>query len=266
MSEQYYFTLKEFWKRVKQEYDYYTRRPWTLKQVGEFWDTVNDYDAVNEQLYTYYRRFTNSYELAYKHLKKDTYNMIDIQARSGKGSLFWHEKGKVTSSVCVDFSDFLISLADKRLNKTGLQYSIVKVLDFPLPFNDGQFDLVCSYETIEHIYDYSAFFDELVRIMSKDGIMILTCPNRMWEWVHWLSAAININHSEGPHRFLKRGELIQCIKKSRMKILEENSTIILPFNNKLSIVINTFLENYLPEFIKRMIALRRTFILGKGDK
>ena len=139
MSEQYYFTLKEFWKRVKQEYDYYTRRPWTLKQVGEFWDTVNDYDAVNEQLYTYYRRFTNSYELAYKHLKKDTYNMIDIQARSGKGSLFWHEKGKVTSSVCVDFSDFLISLADKRLNKTGLQYSIVKVLDFPLPFNDGQF-------------------------------------------------------------------------------------------------------------------------------
>ena len=102
--------------------------------------------------------------------------------------------------------------------------------------------------------------------MSKDGIMILTCPNRMWEWVHWLSAAININHSEGPHRFLKRGELIQCIKKNRMKILEENSTIILPFNNKLSIAINTFLENYLPEFIKRMIALRRTFILGKGDK
>lgn len=265
MSEQYYFTLKGFWKRVKQEYDYYTRRPWTLQQVGEFWDTVNDYDAVNEQLYTYYRRFTNSYELAYKHLQKNTYTMIDTQARSGKGSLFWYEKGKVKSSVCVDFSDFLISLDDKRLNKTGLHYSIVKVLDFPLPFKDGQFDLVCSYETIEHIYDYSTFFDELVRIMSNDGIMILTCPNRMWEWVHWLSAAININHSEGPHRFLKRCELIQCIKKNRMKILEENSTIILPFNNKLSIAINTFLENYLPGFIKRMIALRRTFILSKGD-
>ncbi|NMB64390.1 MAG: hypothetical protein GYA16_05910, partial [Spirochaetes bacterium] len=94
--------------------------------------------------------------------------------------------------------------------------------------------------------------------------MILTCPNRLWEWVHWLTAAININHSEGPHRFLKRKELLKCIKRNDMKILEENSTIILPFNNKVSIAIDRFLEKYLPEYIKRHIALRRTFVLRKG--
>jgi 2-polyprenyl-3-methyl-5-hydroxy-6-metoxy-1,4-benzoquinol methylase len=265
MSEQYHFTLKGFFSRVRDEYHYYTKRPWTLKEVGEFWDRVTDYDEVNEQLYTYFRRFTNSYDLAIEYLAKNSYNMIDIQARSGKGSLFWHEMGRIKSSVCVDFSDFLISLADKRLKGSGIDYSIVKILDFPLPFEEGRFDLVCSYETIEHIYDYRTFFDELVRVLSRDGILILTCPNRAWEWVHWLSAAININHSEGPHRFLKRRELLSCIKKNKMKILEENSTIILPFNNKLSISVDRFLERYLPRSLKSLLALRRTFVLTKGE-
>ncbi|MGQ9844220.1 MAG: class I SAM-dependent methyltransferase [Spirochaetota bacterium] len=263
MSKQYYFTVKGFWRRVCDEYNYYTKRPWTLQQVGEFWDTVEDYDEINEQLYTYFRRFTNSYDLAEKHLKKDKYTMLDIQARSGKGSLFWYEKGKIKNSVCVDFSDYLISLTERRLKGTGLNYKSVKILDLPLPFKDGQFDLVCSYETIEHIYDYNYFFDELVRVLSDDGLLILTCPNRMWEWVHWLTAAININHSEGPHRFLKRSEIIKCIQRNRMKILEENSTIILPFNNKISIALDRLLEKYLPQAIKSFLALRRTFILKK---
>lgn len=205
MSSQYYFTLKGFWKRTRQEYRYYTTRPWSLDDVGKFWDTVEDYDEVNEELYTYFRRFTNSFSLAEKHLAKKKYRMLDMQARSGKGSLFWHEKGLVKSSVCVDFSDYLISLTHRRLKGTGLRYRSIKVLDLPLKFRDGEFDLVCSYETIEHVYAYRPFFNELVRVLSPDGLLILTCPNRLWEWVHWLSVMININHSEGPHRFLKGG-------------------------------------------------------------
>ena len=33
------------------EYKYFTKRPWTLKQVGRFWDTVDDYDDFNKKLY-----------------------------------------------------------------------------------------------------------------------------------------------------------------------------------------------------------------------
>ena len=263
MSSQYYFTLKGFFKRARKEYLYYTQRPWSLEEVGKFWDTVEDYDAVNEELYTYFRRFTNSFSLAEKHLSKKKYTMLDIQARSGKGSLYWHEKGLIKSSVCIDFSDFLISLTHKRLKGTGLRYKSMKILDFPLKFRDEEFDLVCSYETIEHIYHYSLFVDELARVLSRDGLMILTCPNMAWEWVHWFSAAININHSEGPHRFLRRKEILGCIRKNNLTILEENSTIFLPFNNSISIKIDGLLEKYLPEFIKRIFALRRTFILRK---
>ena len=57
------------------------------------------------------------------------------------------------------------------------------------------------------------------RVLSKDGIFILTCPNRVWEIVHWICAAININHSEGPHRFLKRSELTAGFKKSNLHLM-----------------------------------------------
>ena len=53
MNGQYYFTFKGMIKRTILEYRYYTTRSWTLGDVGRFWDTVVDYDAVNETLYTY---------------------------------------------------------------------------------------------------------------------------------------------------------------------------------------------------------------------
>jgi ubiquinone/menaquinone biosynthesis C-methylase UbiE len=262
-EKQYYFTLRGLWKRLKLEYRYYTKRPWSLTEVGEFWDTVRDYDDVNETLYTYFRRFTNSYDLANKYLPENIDKMLDIQARSGKGSLFWHTKKRISSAICVDFSDYLKHLALERLKDSELNIESIKIANFPLPFPDKNFDFIISYETIEHVYNYDEFVNELRRTLSDDGIIILYCPNVAWEWVHWLAVLININHSEGPHCFLRRRTLINCFKKSKLEILEENSTIILPFNNKISIAIDKFLERTLPEFIKSKLALRRTFILKR---
>lgn len=261
MQNEYKFTLRGSWRRLKKEFNYYTKRPWSLEDVGNFWSSIREYDSVNETIYPYVRRFTNSYNLAVKYLPRNDYEMLDVQTRTGKGSLFWHEKGKLKSSVGVDFSDFFLTTAAERLADSELEFKTLKIRDFPLPFKDDKFDLICSYETIEHVYEYRTFFSELMRVLKKDGILILTCPNRMWEWVHWLLAIININHSEGPHRFLKRKELLGCIRDYNAKVLEENSTIILPFNNKLTIKIDKFLERILPKPLKSLIALRRTFIL-----
>lgn len=268
---QYYFTLNGFFRRCRQEYHYYTDRPWTLEQVGKFLDSVTDYDDVNSELYPYFRRFTNSFRLAKRFLPRNDYKMIDIQARSGNATLFWHNKGKIKSSVCCDFSDYLASLArnrimpaisDEKTNKK-LFCKFVKILNFPLPFKDKSFNLVCSYETVEHVYNYDAFIGEIARVMTLDGIMIVTCPNVAWEWVHWLTAAININHSEGPHRFIARNKLLKSFRRNGLVVLRENTTIFLPFNNRLSIFFDKALEKLLPEFIKCMVGLRRTFILKK---
>ena len=263
-NKQYYFTLKGFFKRAKLEFLYYTKRPWSLDDVGQFWDTVQDYDVINSEIYPYYRRFTNSYELASYYIdNNNSYDVLDIQSRSGNGVVFWNNKINIRRATCIDFSDYLISLAKKKLDKENIKNKILKIAGFPIPLIDNSFNLIFCYETVEHVYEYEDLISELSRLVSSDGIIILTCPAISWEWVHWLSALININHSEGPHRFLRRRVLLNSFKKSNLKILEENSTILLPFNNKVSISLDKFFEKWLPTFIKRLLMLRRTFILKK---
>ena len=42
------------------------------------------------------------------------------------------------------------------------------------------FDLVCALEVIEHVVDATAFVRELARVLSPEGLLILSTPNRTW--------------------------------------------------------------------------------------
>jgi SAM-dependent methyltransferase len=46
-----------------------------------------------------------------------------------------------------------------------------------LPFRSGAFDVVTSFETIEHLPDRPAFVKELARVLSDDGVCLLSTPN-----------------------------------------------------------------------------------------
>jgi len=260
-----YNYLNSALRRAILEYRYFFSKNWSLKEVGEFWDSVSNYDDINENTYSYYRRFTNSWDIAKDFLNnRDNLIMLDIQARTGKGTDFWFRKGLIKKSYLVDFSNLLLKVADRRLEKTNFDYDLIKVIDYNLPFDDKFFDFITTYETIEHIGDVNSYIRDICRVLKVGGIMILTTPNIIWESVHWIAAIFNIHHSEGPHNFLRRQKLLKLFSENRLKVLEENSTVILPFNNNKLININEYLERTLPNRIVRLIALRRTFILQKS--
>jgi SAM-dependent methyltransferase len=47
-----------------------------------------------------------------------------------------------------------------------------------LPFRAGSFDLVVSFETIEHIRDAERALDELRRVTAPDGLLLISTPNK----------------------------------------------------------------------------------------
>ena len=47
-----------------------------------------------------------------------------------------------------------------------------------MPFSDEYFDVVVSFETIEHLKNYRRFLDECRRVLKKDGLFICSTPNK----------------------------------------------------------------------------------------
>ena len=48
-----------------------------------------------------------------------------------------------------------------------------------LPLDPASFDLVVSFETLEHIHEQEAFLAEVARVLKPDGVLVLSCPNRL---------------------------------------------------------------------------------------
>lgn len=48
-----------------------------------------------------------------------------------------------------------------------------------LPLEDASIDLFVSFETVEHIGTQEAFIDEIARVLRPDGVLLLSCPNKL---------------------------------------------------------------------------------------
>lgn len=47
-----------------------------------------------------------------------------------------------------------------------------------LPFPDGHFDLVVSFETLEHLVEHEALVDEFARVLAPDGLLLISTPDK----------------------------------------------------------------------------------------
>lgn len=82
--------------------------------------------------------------------------------------------------VSIDLSEERIKRAKKKVNNLS---SIDFILSDArsLPFKDCSFDTICAFEVIEHLpayEDHLKFLCEVKRVLSKDGIFLISTPNR----------------------------------------------------------------------------------------
>jgi ubiquinone/menaquinone biosynthesis C-methylase UbiE len=93
-----------------------------------------------------------------------------------------------------DISAGRVRLAQERL---GQRAALVQIGTGTLPFATGSFDLVFITEVIEHLKDPKHLLDEVYRILTPQGRLILTTPNSraypFWPQVAWLA-----EHSGSP--------------------------------------------------------------------
>lgn len=105
--------------------------------------------------------------------------IIDIACGAGYGSAMLAEASPSSSVVGVDYDSRAIEFATKQYNRENLTYrngSIVTWTDGTIPL--GEFDMITSFDTLEHILHREIAMESISRNLSDDGIMLFSTPCR----------------------------------------------------------------------------------------
>jgi glycosyltransferase involved in cell wall biosynthesis/SAM-dependent methyltransferase len=99
--------------------------------------------------------------------------VLDVACGTGYGLRLLREAG--AQVVGVDLDREAVRLA--RQPDSECPSSVLVADGTTLPFTDESFDVVVSFETLEHVADRARFVSELSRVLRDDGLLILSTPN-----------------------------------------------------------------------------------------
>ena len=97
--------------------------------------------------------------------------VLDAACGEGYGTAILAGAG-ASSAVGVDIDEPTVEHAREHY---GIDARVAEVAD--LPFEDGAFDLVVSFETIEHVEDQEGTLREFARVLSDSGLLLISTPN-----------------------------------------------------------------------------------------
>jgi SAM-dependent methyltransferase len=98
--------------------------------------------------------------------------VLDAACGVGYGSAYL---GEVAGSVLgVDVSEEALAYAREHYRTDTVDFTLMDVLALEVP--DRSFDVVCSFETIEHVDDPGAAVAEAARVLRPEGTYVVSTP------------------------------------------------------------------------------------------
>lgn len=102
-------------------------------------------------------------------------NVLDVACGEGYGSHLLAARAADVVGADIDLATVCHARA-RYGAQDNLRY--VPASCHSLPFRDGAFDGVVSFETLEHVPEQATMVAELRRVLAADGYLILSSPNR----------------------------------------------------------------------------------------
>lgn len=105
----------------------------------------------------------------------DDKSVLDVGCGDGYGSAYLAERAKFVQGV--DYEPEVVLSAQKKYKADNLRYLAMDALK--LEFKDQEFDIVCSFQVIEHLPEelISVYLNELKRVLKDKGTLYLSTLN-----------------------------------------------------------------------------------------
>jgi SAM-dependent methyltransferase len=100
--------------------------------------------------------------------------VLDAACGEGYGSALL--AAAAASVTGVDLSREAIEHASRRYQAPNLEFRQSDCLQ--LPFGDGEFECVVSFETLEHLEDHDGLVSEFRRVLAPDGFLLISTPDK----------------------------------------------------------------------------------------
>jgi len=99
-------------------------------------------------------------------------SVLDIACGTGYGIAILKEKASHVTGVDVD-----PEAAAQARAECDERSDVLLGNGLGLPFADASFDVITSFETLEHLHERATFLAELSRVLKPGGILLLSTPN-----------------------------------------------------------------------------------------
>jgi ubiquinone/menaquinone biosynthesis C-methylase UbiE len=100
-----------------------------------------------------------------------TLKVLDLGCGTGRHALWLVSQG--ARVMAVDFSEGMLAEARQKPFAERVHF-LQHDLHEPLPFEDGEFDVVVSGLVLEHIQDLSRLFTEIRRVVKPEGRVVIS--------------------------------------------------------------------------------------------
>ena len=125
-------------------------------------------ECVREIWYEHIHRYAFARELV------SGLNVLDAACGEGYGTALLATRA--ASATGVDVSAQAVQHAQARYTADNLEFRASDCL--ALPFEDGTFDCVVSFETLEHLEDHQGLMKEFRRVLKPAGFLVVSSPDK----------------------------------------------------------------------------------------
>jgi SAM-dependent methyltransferase len=101
--------------------------------------------------------------------------LLDAGCGTGYGANFLVSRG-AKNVEAIDISIEGLSYAKKNYSTSNTHYKVMDIT--ALGYKENSFDIVTSFEVIEHITEQEIFISEVARVLKPEGVLIISTPNK----------------------------------------------------------------------------------------
>lgn len=102
--------------------------------------------------------------------------VLDIACGEGYGSYLMAATAAFVTGI--DINAETIVKANEKYKRSNLEF--VQGNAEEIPVEDHSFDIVVSFETIEHLENHQLLLTEIKRVLKPEGILIISTPNKLF--------------------------------------------------------------------------------------